>query len=67
MKEEEEEEEETEGERKRDNRGGDIGIDGNNNNVRNGKGKSIAKETQKGIAEKKIKAFQAVREGQEWR
>ena len=70
MKEEEEEEEETEQERKNDNRGGDIGgggSDGNNNNVRNGKGKCIVKETQKGIAEKKIKAFEAVREGQEWR
>ena len=38
-----------------------------NNNVRNSKEKVAIKETQKGISEKKIRAFEAVREGQEWR
>ena len=64
MKEEEEEEEEA-GEdpaKKGCNRG-----DNNNNNVRKGKEKLIVKESQKGIAERKMKAFEAVRQGQEWR
>ena len=46
----------------------DIRGDDNNNNVRIGnKERANVKEAQKGIAEKKMKAFEAVREGQEWR
>ena len=62
MKEEEEEADDDEGDplKKEDRSDG-------NNNVRNSKEKVAIKETQKGISEKKIRAFEAVREGQEWR
>ena len=66
MKEEEEEEDEEEAGEDPAKKGCNRG-DNNNNNVRKGKEKLIVKESQKGIAERKMKAFEAVRQGQEWR
>ena len=55
----------------------DKGRDGDSNNSNNARVVDVggkergrvpnARVTQKGIAEKKMKAFEAVREGQEWR